>query len=249
MIVVHLAEAVFAGVAGIQAALGDALASPSSLESASRAWLDAVYEPLAEALVLARVFAILPRSALPAPEGEHADRVAGAAGQALDGRAPVLTLLATRGTRPEWNDRRRSQLHLALPLVSSALVEASPMIASLLDDMGVRLTSVSWGPRLVSTATEVAEHPTLYVADALTSTDSRGRLKIPAREFVAAHDVKTVFGVGGSLGGGTLFAMVLFARQHVTRAVAEQLVPLARMFSDFRDATRSMVTRQAFFEP
>jgi len=242
---VHLAAAVFSGVSGIQAALGDALASPRTLEGASRTWLDAVYEPLSEALVLARVFAILPRHALPVAEGEHADRVAGAAGHTIDGRAPVLTLLATRGTMPEWNERRRSHEHIALPLVSSALGEASPMIATLLDEMGVRVTSVSWGPRLVSTAREVPDHPTLYVADALTSTDTRGRLKIPSREFVSAHDVKTVFGVAGSLGAGTLFAMVLFARQHVTRACAEQLVPLA---ADFRAASFSLVRKGVFFE-
>jgi hypothetical protein len=234
----------FTGVSGIRVALDEALVSPKSLEEASRAWLDAVYEPLAQALVLARVFAILPRSALPPPEAEHADRVAGAAGHALDGRSPVMTLLATRGTRPEWNERLLSQLHLALPLTSSAVVEASPMVASLLDDMGVRLTSVSWGPRLVSSAREVPEHPTFYVPDAVTSTDTRGRLKIPARAFVVAHDVKTVFGVAGSLGGGTMFAMVLFARQHVTRAVAEQLVPLAAFF---RERAVVLAARGAFF--
>lgn len=231
---VHLAAAVYSGVSAIQAVLGESLAKSTSIEGAARIWLDAVYEPLAEALVLARVFAILPRSALPPFEAEHADRVAGAAGHALDARSPVLSLLATRGARPEWNERLRSQVHLALPLASSALLEASPMIASLLDDMGVRLTTVSWGPRLVSTAREVPEHPTFYVADALTTTDPRGRFKIPARDFVFAHDVKSVFGVGGTLGGGTLFAMVLFARQHVTRAVAEQLAPLA---AEFRSAT------------
>jgi hypothetical protein len=248
---VHLAEAVFSRVSEIQATLGDALASSTTLEHAAQTWLDAVYEPLAEAVVLARVFVILPRSELPSLEAEHADRVAGAAGHKLDGRSPVMTLLATRGQEREWNERLRSRLHLALPLASSAFVEGSPMIASLLDDMGVRLTSVSWGPRLVSTAREVPDHPTLYVADAVTSIDSSGRYKIPARDFVFSHDVKTVFGVGGSLGGGTLFAMVLFARQHVSRAVAEQLVPLA---ADFRAGTQSVVARaqpgrRAFFAP
>jgi hypothetical protein len=241
---VHLAAAVFSGVPGIKAALGDSLAKSTSLENAARAWLDAVYEPLAKALVLARVFAILPRASLPEAEGERADRVAHAAGHRLDTRSPVLTLVATRGMHSEWNERRQSHGHLALPLVSSALVEASPMIASLLDDMGVRLTSVSWGPRLVSSSREVPAHPTFYVPDARTTMDARGRFKIPAREFVVTHDVKTVFGVGGSLGAGTLYAMVLFARQHVTRAVAEQLVPLAE---DFRSAAVSVAAKGAFF--
>jgi hypothetical protein len=241
---VHLAAAVYSRVSGIQAALGDVLSSPRSFEAASRAWLDAVYEPLAQALVLARVFAILPRFALPAREGEHADRVATSAGQTLDDRAPVLTLLATRGAESEWNERFDSRSHLALPLASSAVVEASPMIASLLDDMGVRLTSAASRPRLVNAARQVPIHPTFYVADARTTTDARGRFKIPAREFVASNEVRTVLGVGGSLGCGTLFAMVLFARQHVTRAVAEQLVPLA---ADFRAATLGVTARSEFF--
>lgn len=226
---VHLAAAVYSGVPRIQRSLREELSSVSSLESAARAWVSAIYEPLADALVLARVFAILPLAALPPYEAELAERMARASGSRLDPRAPVLTLLATRGAREDWNHRHRSKGHLALPLASAHAADSSPMVASLLDDLGVRLTSVSWGPRLVSVAREMPEHPTFYVADARTTTDARGHLKIPARSFVRDHDVKTVFGVGGSA-GGTIFAMVLFARQHVTRAVAEELVPLAAEF-------------------
>jgi hypothetical protein len=126
---VHLAEAVFSRVSEIQATLGDALASSTSLEHAAQRWLDAVYEPLAEAVVLARVFVILPRSALPALEAEHADRVAGAAGHKLDGRSPVMTLLATRGHEPEWNERRRSRVHLASARCSRRCCSVSSMTA------------------------------------------------------------------------------------------------------------------------
>jgi hypothetical protein len=230
--------------AGVHERLAASNSAPKSLEGAARVLVSCVYDAFSDAIVLARLFAILPRSVLPHEEGEHADRFARAAGQVFDARSPVLTLLATRGARPEWNDRRRSRGHLAVPLAPSARAPSSSMVTSLLDELGVRLTSVSWGPRLVSAAREVPEHPTYYVPDAVTTTDARGRFKIPARAFVVEHEVKTVFGVGGSL-SGTLFVMVLFARQHVTRAVPEQLVPLA---AEFRRAALPLATRRVFFD-
>jgi hypothetical protein len=87
---------------------------------------------------------------------------------------------------------------------------------------------------------------TFYVFDARTSVDARGRLTIPAREFVREHDVRTVLGVGGTVRGGMLFTMILFARQHVTRSVADRLVPVA---ADFASLVQDAVSGGRLFEP
>jgi hypothetical protein len=200
-----------------------------TLESAARIWTDVVYTSLGSAVVLARVFAVVSAGALPSAERAYARARAAQAGHTLAEDSQVLALMATRGTRPAWNERHRSLDHRAVPLASPDYVASVPMIASLLGDLGAELR-----PQPEGKATWVCGTGTIgtfYVFDARTSVDARGRLTIPSREFVHEHDVRTVLGVGGTVRGGTLFAMILFARQHVTRSVAVRLVPVATDFA------------------
>ena len=53
-----------------------------------------------------------------------------------------LTLLATAGSKEEWNDRRRSKRHRSIPLLSSEMVRAFPMISNLVDQLGLEITDV-----------------------------------------------------------------------------------------------------------
>src|SRR6202034_2239086 len=48
-----------------------------------------------------------------------------------------LTLLATAGEETEWNDRRLSVSHRAIPLPSVEVLRRSPMIAQLVEQLGV----------------------------------------------------------------------------------------------------------------
>jgi hypothetical protein len=50
-----------------------------------------------------------------------------------------LSLLATAGYRSEWNSRRASVAHRAIPLASEEIVSKAPMISSLLQQLGVEL--------------------------------------------------------------------------------------------------------------
>src|ERR1044071_2412969 len=53
-----------------------------------------------------------------------------------------LVLLATAGSEPAWNSVRLSRGHRAIPLPSTEIVERAPMIAQLIRQMGLDLTSV-----------------------------------------------------------------------------------------------------------
>jgi hypothetical protein len=167
--------------------LGDRIvAEETTLEAAAAVLADEVYVALDGAVVLTRVFGIMPCGTLPGLERERAEQIAARASPALTVDSPVLVLLASRGVNREWNDRKRSARHLAMPLASPAYVEALPMVASLLRDL--RTEPGMGGMR------------TFYVFDARTSVDAHGRHTIPDREFVQQHDVRTVIGVGGALG-------------------------------------------------
>ena len=213
---VHLASAVFQKMPELEGDLRRRLASVASVESAAEACAECIYGALAEAVVLARVFCAVPARSLPARERGHAEAV-----QPIAGETPVLVLMGSRGERPAWNDRRASERHLAMPLTAAA---SAPMIASLLGDLGVELRVVDGRERIVETAPPALR--TFYVLDARSTTDDGGRPKISDRGFVEEHDVRSVFGVGGSR-GDQLFAIIVFARQHVTRTIADQLLPLA----------------------
>jgi hypothetical protein len=175
----------------------------TTLESGARVMTEMVYDALGDALLLARTFAVLRLSDLPSEERAFALARAKKSGDVLTPDSSVLTLMASRGVEAAWNNRRASREHLAIPLASEAHLESAPMIRSLMRDVR-----------------------TFYVFDASTSTDERGRYTISSRGFVREHDVRTVLGAGMRFGDGTLVAMILFARQHVTRRVAEELEPV-----------------------
>ena len=53
-----------------------------------------------------------------------------------------LTLLATSGEEPEWNSRKDSRGHKAIPLPSAEVVAQIPMIAQLVSQFGLDLNTV-----------------------------------------------------------------------------------------------------------
>jgi len=116
-----------------------------SMEEAARRATDCLYEGFADAasgesaLVLARLYKTHPHGALEAGQQEFAD---GVSKEPCEPDVPCLTLLATRGDEPDWNSRHRSRAHQALPLRSRRAVESAPMIAGLLDQLGVDVDAV-----------------------------------------------------------------------------------------------------------
>jgi len=132
-----------------------------------------------------------------------------------------LTLLATAGDQPEWNDRKLSKGHQAIPLVSREFIQRAPMVASLIAQFGLDPESVL-NPR-ASRLTSMVEqrYGVFHVEHAL------GSESVPAQAFVREHAISSVLGFGGVLHSGDLFALIVFSRRHVSPECAELFAPLA----------------------
>jgi len=149
-----------------------------------------------------------------------ADRVLGSPPPSADMRC--LTLLASSGERPQWNGREHSVGHKAIPLPSLEAVHRIPMIARLIKQLGLEITS------LVDTSTsllvddEQRSYNVFYVADA------EGSPHIPAQdEFVVPLGIRSVLGFGGILPLGDLFTVILFSTDAIPRETLDLFRPLA----------------------
>jgi len=152
---------------------------------------------------------------------EHLRGLALAAAPDVVADTRCLTLLASSGVDPAWNDRRSSQRHQVLPLFDEALVERLPMVAALLKGMGIDLASVV-RPDPTEHATRSGRRYDLFFVP-----EAAGSASVPDGEFVERFGIRSTVGFGGVLPSGELFAVVLFARVTLTREVAELLRSLA----------------------
>ena len=203
----------------LRQAAGDA----ATMESAARAVVKYLYENLVDTeagpehragnCALVRCFKTHRFGQLP-------DALAEAARAAMtqrDPRAdlPCLTLLATAGELPEWNDRRRSRGHAAIPLESVEIVERAPMIASLIRQMGLGIEAALYPDEQLILDADQHAFNVFHVEHA------RGDASIPAqREFVERYGIVSVLGFGGLLPSGDLFSVILFSRTRITRQTA-----------------------------
>ncbi|MGD1857837.1 MAG: hypothetical protein ACFB2W_26675 [Leptolyngbyaceae cyanobacterium] len=121
-----------------------------------------------------------------------------------------LTLLATAGDEPHWNDRRRSNGHQAIPLVDEDFVRRAPMVLQLIQQFGLEVkTVIETDPVLITKS----PHRTFNVFHIPTALNSP---YIPAqKEFVAPYRIKSVLGFGGLLPSNDLFAVILFSKAFV----------------------------------
>jgi two-component system NtrC family sensor kinase len=172
------------------------------------------------ACVLVRLFKTHPFGALPEPLRQSV--AAGPAGQTPAPGTPCLTLLATAGDEPAWNSRWASAGHKAIPLPSQEGVARIPMIAQLIKQLGLDVSTVlEPSPDLVVDLQQRTFN-VFYVPDAL------GSPHIPAQQqFVIPHKVRSVLGFGGVLPDGDLFAVITFTRVSLPPEVAELFKPLA----------------------
>jgi two-component system, NtrC family, sensor kinase len=184
-------------------------------------------------VVLARVFIVLPLSRLPEAERHCAENLAGAAVR-IPPETSVLSLLGTFGREPAWCDRRRSEGHRAIPLLSRAFVQGAPMIARLLADLEVDLAGLDDGRPIDTRRMLGGRNGRFFVPDAATSSDALGRHVIPAREFVSAHKIVTVFGMGGAYGDGSLAVVIAFTNERLDALAVDRFPSL---ISNFKMAT------------
>lgn len=172
------------------------------------------------ACTLVRMFVTTPFSRLDDEQRRFASSLLGETAPSPEMKC--LTLLATAGDRPEWNERRRSAGHLALPLPSAESVSRSPMIAQLIRQLGVEVGPLlSPDPRLLMDGRQ-------HSFNVFHVEQAAGSPFIPAQlAFVQPHGVESVLGFGGLLPPGELFATILFSRTPIGRETAELFRTLA----------------------
>jgi two-component system, NtrC family, sensor kinase len=208
-----------------RAGLKEAAQGAASMEEAADRLVGFLYDELgddgdARAAVLVRLYKTHPFGDLPADLQEFAKRVVGGAEATPESRC--LTLLASRGVEEAWCSRHRSRDHRAIPLPSARTVRRFPMIAQLIDQLGVDIgVVVSPDPGLL-----VDQHRRNF--NVFHVPQAAGDPNIPAQEdFVAPYEVASALGFGGLLPNGDLFAVVLFTRVAIGRDTAELFRPLA----------------------
>lgn len=197
----------------------------SSMEEVANEIVGYLYAELRDerndpALALVRCFKTHPFGSLDGEQQKFARQMGQGGG--IDPQTRCLTLLATRGALPEWNDRRLSRGHVAIPLASERIVENAPMIARLITELGLEI-----GVVVRPTAESVGDlaqksYNVFHVPEA------EGSPYIPAQaEFVVPHGIRSVLGFGGMLPSGNLFAVIMFCRVPVPRVTADLFANVA----------------------
>jgi hypothetical protein len=207
-------------------ALRRAVRDCRTLEAAARTIVRYLYDHCvdtgsgARTCVLARFYKTHPYLAL---EPELQAYVAESMGSSAPQPAMrCLTLLGTAGDDPAWNSRHLSRGHRAIPLPSAEAVRAVPMIARLIEDLGMDLEAVVAGKDAAARAAETRNYDVFHVEQAL------GNPIIPAQDdFVIPYAIRSVVGFGGALRSGELFAVVLFARAPIPPASANRFRTIA----------------------
>jgi hypothetical protein len=220
-----------------------ASAPAGSVEGAAQSFVAALTDTF-ESVVLARLFVVLPFEKLQPVDREFAKRLAGGDAR-LTPATPCLSLLATRGREPSWNDRTQSRAHRAIPLIDHAFVRSAPMLAKLLADLEVDLRGLDVGQPIEVRRMLGAHNGTFYVPDAQSACDSQGRLIIADREFVAKHAVRTVFGMGGAYANETLVIAIVFTTELLERLIVDRYPSL---ISNFKMGTASLLERAQIYE-
>lgn len=120
-----------------------------------------------------------------------------------------LTLMATAGDEPHWNSSKDSVGHKAIPLVDENFVKQIPMIARLIQQFGLEISTVlePMPDLLINSERKIHSTFIFHVPRAVGSRD------IPAQaEFIIPYRVKSILGFGGLLPSGNLFVVIMFAK-------------------------------------
>jgi len=217
-----------ADIGNLRAELKDLTSECPTLRDAAKICVDRLHQEFAESSALVRLFATVPFAFLPEREQAFARRVATERKvlSQLTEDAIVLTLLASRGSMPEWNDPGSSRHHLAIPILSASFIQTIPLVSRVLAETGIDVPWLEKQNTLIMLKTVGQMAQLIYVEDARTARTSDGYHLIPSQDFVQAHDIRTVLALGGSYLNGTALALLLFTTEHFTEAQAAKFTPL-----------------------
>ncbi|MBI4167138.1 MAG: hypothetical protein HY508_15540 [Acidobacteria bacterium] len=149
-----------------------------------------------------------------------------------------LTLLGTVGDKAEWNSRKNSNGHKAIPLPSEKVIAQIPMISQLINQFGLEASSVIKPEPSLLVDMQQKTYNVFHVADA------KGSPYIPAQQdFVEPFGIRSVVGFGGVLASGNLFAVIMFCKVIVPRAAADNFKSLAL---DVKTAVQPLEGKKVF---
>ena len=164
----------------------------------------------APACLLVRLFRTVPTSSL-SPR-ETAEVIAAVGPDEVPNM--VLSLRASRGVQPSWNDPLRSRAHQLIPLASPRVLARMPMINGLITQLGLPPEIFSGSPF------DVDDPRALF--DVFHVEDARGSPLVPDQaEFVQPFGVRSALGFGGVFQPSQVFVVVLFSSVTVPRATAQ----------------------------
>ncbi len=242
----RIAEASASTVSDLWTQIQARVGNSQHLENAAQELATAVHSQFDESVVIARVFVTVPFNALPESNKDFVRKLAESAGanEDLKPGTPVLSLIGTHGQEEDWDDRRKSKGHVGIPLISSSFVGTIPMIARLLQELGVPLDWADSHDTEIIVQTLGGAQGLFFVEDAGQATDQEGRKIIAAQDFVSSYDVKSVFGTGGVYPNGQMFVVVVFCRDSFAKSEAEHFLALTQ---SFQGETTSLAGSAAIF--
>lgn len=197
-----------------------------SLEDAANGMVDVLYDACRDpktgerSCALVRFYITHDYGSLPAGEKDFARKLLG--GQRASEGMKCLTLLATAGEREQWNSRKKSVGHRAIPLAGIEIVDKAPMVGQLFTQFGIEISDLLRPSSRLISGPEGKSFNVFHVEKAV------GSPFIPAQnDFVVPERIRSVVGFGGELRSGELFALILFSRAPIPPASAERFESLA----------------------
>ena len=133
-----------------------------------------------------------------------------------------MVLLATSGEEQQWQSRRTSAGHKAIPLPSEEAINQIPMFLPLIEQFGMKVDMlIKPDPRFLLDLEQRA-YNVYYVPEAL------GNPYIPAQKgFIVPYRIRSILGFGGLLPSGDMFAVPMFFKVPVSREVADLFRPIS----------------------
>jgi rsbT co-antagonist protein RsbR len=148
-------------------------------------------------------------------------------GMTLPPETRCMTLLASRGVRPEWCSRHQSASHKAIPMHNNGFGPRFPMFSAVFEGFGLR-------PEELFDADPAALQPLQQYGVFLLENAQGSPAIIDQEGFVEPFGVQSVLAFGGLLpnvrGRGNhheIFAVILFSKVRIPEEMADLIAPVA----------------------
>ncbi len=203
-----------------------------SLEDFAQTCTAMLYKEFSDSIVLTRLFFTVPFKNIPETNRVWVENLAKKTGvdHLLGPEVPILSLISSAGQEAEWNDRRQSEDHVGIPLVSSSFIQNIPMMMRLIAQVTGGLEWLDTKDYNLQKRLMGRFSGTFFVPHALYEKDHRDRHIIASQGFVEKYDVKSVFGIGGGYEHGSFAVLLVFTRESLKKSTAISFLPAFNLF-------------------